>query len=97
MFNTGGYEDRVQKGELKVRVDSSHPTPPKANMPAGTLSQMVAYLDTNGNEVVGAHRYLKTDGTLGASGRPDPKRILKDGVLYVPWFGTSIGKIGERT
>jgi len=94
MFNTGGYEERAQKGELKVRVDASHPAPPKANMPAGTLSQMIAYLDGDGNEVVAAHRYLKTDGTLAASGRPDPKRILKDGLLYVPWWGTPIGKIG---
>jgi hypothetical protein len=29
------------------------------------------------------HRYLRTDGTLGASGRPDPKRLREGGILYV--------------
>jgi hypothetical protein len=33
------------------------------------------------------HQYLLPDGkTLGASGHPDPKRVLKDGVLYVVWW-----------
>jgi hypothetical protein len=28
------------------------------------------------------HRYLRPDGTLGASGRPDPKRLVEGGVKY---------------
>src|SRR5438046_938729 len=86
MFNTGGYEEEAEKGDLRVQVTASHPAPPKANQPPGTLSQMIAYLDAEGNEVAAAHRYLKTDGTLGASGHPDPKRIMKDGILYVAWW-----------
>ena len=34
-------------------------------------------------EVARVHQYLRTDGTLGGSGRrPDPKRLYEDGVLY---------------
>jgi hypothetical protein len=32
------------------------------------------------------HQYLQPDGTLGASGQPDPKRLLHDGILYHAWF-----------
>lgn len=45
-------------------------------------SQMISYIGPDGHEVARAHRYLRTDGTIGASGLPDPKRIKKDGVLY---------------
>ncbi len=33
-------------------------------------------------EVARVHQYLRLDGRLGASGLPDPKRILENGVLY---------------
>lgn len=44
---------------------------------------MISYLDTNGQEVARVHQYLQPDGTLGASGKPDPKRLLQGGVLYI--------------
>jgi len=28
------------------------------------------------------HQYLRSDGTLGASGQPDPKRIVIGNVVY---------------
>jgi hypothetical protein len=28
------------------------------------------------------HQYLRPDGTLGLSGRPDPKLVLYEGVVY---------------
>jgi len=36
---------------------------------------MIRYLDTLGDPVVEVFQYLRSDGTLGASGRPDPKRL----------------------
>lgn len=36
-----------------------------------------------GQKVAGVHQYLRVDGTLGASGRPDPKELLIGGVLYI--------------
>lgn len=82
MFNEGNYEAQAGSGALTVRVASSrHPSAPRANVPYCTWSQIVQYLDASGTEIVTAHQYLQPDGTLGASGRPDPKRILKDGTL----------------
>jgi hypothetical protein len=30
-----------------------------------------------------AHRYLRPDGKLAASGMVDPKRVVRDGVMYI--------------
>lgn len=54
---------------------------PLASEPEGTLSQIVAYEDSS-NRIVLVHRYLRPDGTIGASGRPDPKELFEDGILY---------------
>lgn len=92
MFNDGDYDGLAATGKLTRRIVSDrHPSAPRANVPYCTRSQLVQYQDSNGLEVATAHRYLLQDGTLGASGRPDPKRILKDWTLYVAWWGTALG------
>jgi len=48
------------------------------------MSQMVSYRDGMGNEVARAHQYLLKTGQLGASGKPDPKRLVDGGVIYLP-------------
>ncbi len=50
--------------------------------PPGTRSQLIRYLDQKGSWVVEVHQYLRPDGTLGASGRPDPKRLRLGGIIY---------------
>jgi hypothetical protein len=47
-----------------------------------TRSQEISYFDANNQEVARVHQYLKPDGNLGGSGRPDPKRVFQGGVLY---------------
>ncbi len=42
---------------------------------------MVSYRDGI-QEIARVHQYLRTDGTIGASGKPDPKRLYADGKLY---------------
>lgn len=76
--------ERAQAGDLHevVKADN-HPSQPLANEPFCTRSQIVAYFDRHGAEVARAHRYLRTDNTLGASGKPDPKRIREGNVLYI--------------
>jgi hypothetical protein len=54
---------------------------PLASEPAGTRSQMVAYFDGL-RRVALLHRYLRPDGTVGASGMPDPKELFDGDVLY---------------
>ena len=81
-FNKGQYWERVQNGELSETIlGDNHPTTPAANQPFCTRSQMISYRE-QGNEVARVHQYLLPNGTLGASGRPDPKRLFEDDILY---------------
>lgn len=70
----------MDRGLLRERVLKSRPCA-LASEPAGTLSQIVAY-ESDGNRIALVHRYLRPDGSIGASGRPDPKELLEDGILY---------------
>jgi hypothetical protein len=60
---------------------------PRMGQPVGTRSQLVEYWDAQQGRLVKvalAHRYLLADGSLGASGKPDPKQVLHQGMLYLP-------------
>jgi hypothetical protein len=63
-------------------LEDRHPALPKASEPYCTHSQMISYRDPDNNEVARIHQYLRPDGSIGASGKPDPKRLLHDGTLY---------------
>lgn len=66
-------------------VDSEGPPGPRMGQTAGTRSQRVSYwatLDGKLQRVARVHQYLKPDGTLGASGKPDPKSVFHEGTLY---------------
>jgi hypothetical protein len=83
MFNEGGYWEKAKAGELTmVTLEHRHPSLTAANEPFCTFSQMVSYRDTANNEVARVHQYLRTDGTIGASGKPDPKRLFVEGTLF---------------
>jgi hypothetical protein len=85
MFNNGGYVERAEHGALIIEIISdSHPTAPLADEPFCTRSQMIEYRTPAGAPVAVAHRYLRTDGTIGLSGRPDPKMVLHRGMTYLP-------------
>jgi len=77
---------RVEANELIIVVVSRGVPDPEANMPAGTESQMINYLDKKTSELLAtAHRYLLLDGNLGASGMPDPKYVrVGDNEYKVP-------------
>ncbi len=84
IFNNGKYWERAQKGLLRSKlVANSHPSSPRAKEPICTRSQYIIYINNKGQKVAGVHQYLRPDGKLGASGRPDPKELLVKGVLYV--------------
>ncbi|HVB80510.1 MAG TPA: hypothetical protein VNE82_11275 [Candidatus Binataceae bacterium] len=80
------YLNRIVAGNIQesvIRGAERHPSPPAAGEPYCTRSQEVSYIDPDTNEEVArAHRYLRPDGTIGASGRPDPKRVRYNGILY---------------
>lgn len=84
MFESLRLWERAMAGELRQKViGNNHPSRNKAKEPFCTRSQMVSYIDRNGREVARVHQYLRPDGTLGASGKPDPKRILYNLELYI--------------
>lgn len=78
---------RIERGELlPVLVSEGQPNPRMQQL-AGTRSQVVEYVDSQGGRLVVValvHQYVRPDGSLGGSGRPDPKRVLHDGILYLP-------------
>ena len=82
MFNESMLVERAKAGEIvEVVIHSGLPTPDKG-LPAGSRTQMISYRDKSGLELARAHRFVLPDGSIGASGKPDPKRMLKDGILY---------------
>jgi hypothetical protein len=76
IFNELGYFEAVLEGELTERVERSGQARPGAGQPAGTESQTVWYYDGLGQKVALVHQYLLPDGSIGGSGRPDPKRLI---------------------
>ena len=64
---------------LYASIYKDKPAPADAGQPPGTRTQMIKYFrQSDGALVAIVHRYLLPDGTIGASGLPDPK-WLRDG------------------
>jgi len=85
IFNEDRYTERGESGELRVEIKRSRKvlTDKVRNWVPGTLSQEVRYYDQDGLLLAKAHRYLRPDGKLAASGLIDPKRVFRDGVMYI--------------
>ncbi len=74
----------IRDGELhpKYLKDKKISNPEPFQGPPGTRSQIIRYTDSSGKLIVVLHRYLRPDGSLGASGLPDPKRLREGNVIY---------------
>ncbi len=84
MFNNGKYWEKAKSGTLRpALVANNHPSSPRAKVPICTRSQYIIYFNNKGEKVAAVHQYLRPDGKLGASGRPDPKELFVNGILYV--------------
>jgi len=82
LFNRGHYWERRQRGELRETVTyRKHRSPPSE--PYCTHSMRVIWRDQRGTLVADCHQYLRPDGTIGASGKPDPKRLRVGNTVYV--------------
>jgi hypothetical protein len=58
--------------------------PPGPNAPEdAVLSRTIIYVDRFGNPQAEAHEFRRADGSIAASGMPDPKRVLEGNTLYV--------------
>jgi hypothetical protein len=83
LFIALGFQELIDSGALtETLLSNRHPSPNKANEPDCTRLQLLAYADKNGLVDARLHRYLRQDGTLGASGRADPKYLFYAGVIY---------------
>jgi adenylate kinase family enzyme len=87
MFNEGHYYERMKNGEFQEVIVSRNPRRRGDRRVRKTESQIVDYQDKYGNRVARVHQYRKPDGTLGGSGKPDPKSLFHEGVFYVIYEG----------
>jgi hypothetical protein len=83
MFNEGRYYERALAGEFRVNVVYDSPAGAASRQPKGTKSQILEYWDKYGRRIATMHQFRLPSGLLGASGRPDPKSLVVDGVEYV--------------
>lgn len=91
LFNNLHFWERVCAGELSAKVKSeNHPCPLEAGQPPCTWTQIVSYFDVDKQEVARVHQYKLPNGSIGASGLPDPVRLLVDGVIYCQHRKTKI-------
>ena len=83
MFNEAEYAKRVEDGELTLIVKKSRITKMThiRNYVPGTESQELHIVNKTGDLLVKAHRFLRPDGELAASGLIDPKRIYDNGEI----------------
>ena len=76
-FNSGQFWERARRGEFTMRVRyNTHYSRRQArrlNYTYCTRSQTVRYFDDYGELVALVHQIRNPDGSVGASGKPDPK------------------------
>lgn len=84
-FNNSQYPEMITSGHLVAQVIKDNPlqNPHLKGEPTGTRSQIIRYVDNAGQWVVVIHQYLRPDGSLGASGKPDPKRLRIAGTIFI--------------
>lgn len=79
-FNAGNYWQRAESEEfIQVIEKEKHPFPPPRGEELCCWSQYVVYRTRDGRFVGGVHQYRRQDGTLGGSGKPDPKALIHEG------------------
>src|SRR5215831_17614223 len=85
IFNNSQYPSLIASGHLVPHILSDRilQNPNLRGEPQGTRSQTIRYVDLAGQWVVEIHQYLRPDGSLGASGRPDPKRLRIAGTIFI--------------
>jgi hypothetical protein len=80
-FAEGDYLNRANAGEYGCCLKSSGRAASQ-DEPPGTRSVIVSYVNEFRHRIFLVHFYLRPDGSIGASGRPDPKWLFENGVVY---------------
>ncbi len=84
-FNNSQIPALIERGCLvaEYKRDAHLEHPERVGEQWCTRGQMVRYLDAQGIWVVEVFQYLRSDGSLGASGRADPKRMRVDNEIWI--------------
>jgi len=84
-FNSGNYWERALQGEFRVTIrDNIHFTRRQARKRGFqycSRGQIVRYIDNQGTIIAVVHQIRSPDGSLGASGKPDPKYLRLDDMI----------------
>lgn len=83
MYNAGHYTELIEAEISLLKLKrNGHTAPEKSGLPHCTRSQMLRLYDSANVRIAVLHQYLLPDGTIGASGRPEPKALLLNRTLY---------------
>lgn len=84
MFNDGNFLELIESGQLTSTIlhDEVLTNPQKNQGPPGTRSKIIRYLNNEGQLVVEVAYYRRPDGSVGASGKLDPKRVRIGDTIY---------------
>jgi len=78
--NEGGYPGQIET--LRKRCVYDELASSKSKQIPGTRSLVHQYYNASGERVMSTRCFLKPDGTLGGSGKIDPKELLVAGIMY---------------
>ena len=81
-FNTTDLAGQVERGELIEGLWKDRHLQRPRNEPTCTRSQMLIYWTERREPIALVHQYVRPDGSLGASGRPDPKVVVVGDTVY---------------
>lgn len=82
LFHERRYLERWFAGELLCCLRKERPAAPEANQPPGTRSMLIGFVDRRGVRVCLVHMFFTPAGTIGGSGRPDPKEIVDETHIF---------------
>lgn len=85
IFNRRKYLEQVNRGQLLVEIESK-PAGPKAGQVANASADFVLFKSRRHMLLAMAFLYRNPDGTLGGSGKADPKWIrMPNGTALYPF------------
>jgi len=81
LFRESGQQERYERGELTEQVKRSRHVADPAHPFSCSHAEVVRLFDGD-RKVAVVHRYRRDDGSLAASGLPDPKFLRIGDVFY---------------
>lgn len=83
LYRDNGFHERILNREFEPNVVSWAWARPGLGFPAGSRTMMVELINRETRELEGSiHQYVAPDGTILASGEPDPETLRVDGQMY---------------